>query len=89
VTEIETTDNANGTPHILHEGRYRLYEKPDGGLHLVYLPDGTENEQHMEIPGGMLRLAKMASEGNLSFPQFMREAMKMRNELYRTRVTRT
>jgi hypothetical protein len=78
-------------PHILHEGRYRLYGNPDGGLHLVYLPDGQEIEQHMNIPGGMIRLSQLASTGNLTLPQFMREASKlmaeMRRELYRARVT--
>lgn len=74
------TEVVTDAPRILHEGRYRLYEKPDGGIHLVYLPDGQEVEQHMEIPGAMLRLAKMASEGNLSFPQFIKEAAKMRRD---------
>jgi hypothetical protein len=79
----------NAMPQVLHEGRYRLYEKPDGGLHLVYLVDGQETEQHMEIPGAMLRLARMASEGNMTFPQFVKEAARLRRELHRTRVTRT
>lgn len=82
MSEVEPT-NGNApvivTPQILHEGRYRLYEKPDGGIHLVYLPDGQEDEQHMEIPGAMLRLARMASEGNMSFPQFVKEASKLRH----------
>jgi hypothetical protein len=71
----------NGVPVILHEGKYRLYQKPDGGLHLVYLPDGVEIEQHMEIPGGMLRLSRLASEGNLTLPQFMKEATKLMAEM--------
>ena len=66
-------------PQVLHEGRYRLYEKPDGGIHLVYKRDDKDEEDHMEIPGAMLRLAKMASEGNMSFPQFMKEAVRLRN----------
>lgn len=80
MSELEQTPtNGVAGPHILHEGRYRLYEKPDGGIHLVYLVDGQEDEQHMEIPGAMLRLARMASEGNMSFPQFVKEAAKMRH----------
>lgn len=71
----------NAMPQIMHEGRYRLYGKPDGGLHLVYLVDGQEDEQHMEIPGKMVRLAAMASEGKLSLPQMVKEMMTLRNEL--------
>jgi hypothetical protein len=78
-TDIETVDQA--LPNVLHEGRYRLYQKPDGGIHLVYKRDDKDTEDHMEIPGAMLRLAQMASEGNMSFPQFVREAMRLRNEL--------
>jgi hypothetical protein len=83
----EVSEIANGIPVIVHEGRYRIYQKPDGGMHLVYKRDDKETEEHMEIPGAMLRLAKAASEQNLSFPQFVREAMKLRHELYWARVT--
>ena len=79
VESVHVEEVTKVIPHILHEGRYRLYEKPDGGIHLVYLPDGQEDEQHMEIPGAMLRLARMASEGNMSFPQFVKEASKLRH----------
>lgn len=84
MSEIDTTSALTDEktvkgPTVVHEGRYRLYEKPDGGMHLVYKRDDRETEEHMELPGQMIRLAKMASEGNMSFPQFMREAVKMRN----------
>ena len=71
-------------PTILHEGRYRLYEKPDGGLHLAYKRDDVEELQHMEIPGALINLARMAAEGNISPTQMLREMMKMRNEHLRT-----
>jgi hypothetical protein len=67
-------------PRILHEGRYRLYEKPDGGLRIQYKRDDSDTEDFIELPGAMVRLAKMASEGNMSFPQFIKEAAKLRNE---------
>lgn len=72
--EIATVE----TPKVLHEGRYRVYENPDGGIRIQYKRDDSDTEDHMEIPGPMLRLAKMAGEGNMSFPQFMKEAMKLR-----------
>lgn len=67
------------TPTILHQGRYRLYQKPDGGLHLVYQRDDSDEPQHMEIPGAMMRLAKAAGEGNLSPGEMLREMMKLRS----------
>lgn len=81
MTEVSAETAVNGGPAILHEGRYRLYKKPDGGIHLVYKRDDADHEDHLEIPGGMLRLAEMAGKGDVSFPQFLREATKLRQEL--------
>ena len=67
-------------PVILHEGRYRLYQKPDGGLHLAYKRDDMDDLQHMEIPGALFNLARMAGEGQLTPAQMLREMMKMRND---------
>ena len=77
-------------PEMLHKGRYTLYKTPLGGLHLVYRPDDTDQDMHMDIPAGMLRLSQAMGQGNMTFPQFMREAMALmselkRNELYRSR----
>ena len=65
-------------PKILHEGRYRLYQKPTGDLHLVYKPDDQETEQHMEIPGKLLGLAQRAAQGQLSPMDIIKEMMSMR-----------
>lgn len=64
-------------PRIMHEGKYRLYEKADGGLHLVYLPDGADEEQHMEIPGALINLAKKAEEGKVGPMEMMKMAAGM------------
>lgn len=66
-------------PVILHQGRYRLYEKPDGTLRIQYQQDGKDAEDFIEIPGAMLRLAKMASEGKLNPMQMMKHAMEYMN----------
>jgi len=66
-------------PVILHEGRYRLYEKSDGTIRIQYKRDGSETEDFMEIPGGFLMLAKAASEGKLSPTQMIGEVMKLMN----------
>lgn len=68
-------------PVIIHQGRYRLYGKPDGGLHLVYQRDDSDSPDHMELPGAFLRLAQMAGEGKLSLPDLLRELMRLQREM--------
>lgn len=75
----DVVETPNGVPVILHEGRYRLYEKPDGSLRIQYRRDDKDEDDFVELPGAMIRLAKMASEGNMSFPQFLKEAAKLRH----------
>lgn len=70
---------AVAAPVVLHEGRYRLYEKPDGSLRIQYRRDDKDEDDFVELPGAMIRLAKMASEGNMSFPQFLKEAARLRH----------
>lgn len=53
-------------PRILHKGVYTLYEKPDGTLRIQYRRSDRDEDDFMEIPGAILRLAKLASEGKLS-----------------------
>lgn len=48
------------------KGRFTLYETPDGGFHVAYLPDDTEETRHLAIPGGIVKLARMGAEGKLS-----------------------
>jgi hypothetical protein len=73
---VETTESTE--PRVLHQGRYRLWEKPDGGLHLVYQRDDKDEPDHMDIPGAFLKLAKLAGEGKMTPMEMMREAMKLR-----------
>lgn len=65
-------------PVIVHEGRYRLYRKPDGGLHLAYKRDDEEDLQHLDLPAQMVKLAEMAGQGRVSPTDMLRELMKMR-----------
>jgi hypothetical protein len=53
-------------PRILHKGVYTLYEKPDGTLRIQYRRTDREEDDYLEIPGPILRLAKAASEGKLN-----------------------
>ena len=52
---------ADGEPQRIGHGMYSLYATPQGGLHLVYCPDGME-DQHLPIPPAIL--AALASGGN-------------------------
>lgn len=71
----------NGAPVIVHEGMYRLYLKPDGNYHLVYKRNDKDTEDHQELPGALLNLARRAGEENMSFPQFMMEAMRAMKQM--------
>lgn len=77
----ETVPVTIAEPKIVHQGRYRLWEKPDGGLHLVYQRDDSDTPDHMDLPGALLSLAKAAGEGKLSLGEMMREVMKMRSQM--------
>lgn len=76
---IEVITDPN-KPRVLHEGRYRLYEKPDGGLRLQYKRNDKDEEDFMEIPGMMVRLLNRAQTSDMSPMEFMREAMKLRRQ---------
>jgi hypothetical protein len=76
--EISDIEVVVREPRILHQGRYRLYEKPDGGLRLQYRRDDKDVDDYLEIPGMMVRLLNRAQDGNMSPMEFMREAMKLR-----------
>jgi hypothetical protein len=73
MTEVEIA----AVPVIVHEGRYRLYELPDGTLRIQYRREGAETDDYIELPGTMVKLAKAASEGNMSPLDVMKAATRM------------
>jgi len=73
------TEVAAPTPIVLHQGRYRLYEKTDGTIRIQYRRDDKDTDDFMEIPGAAVALAKAASEGTLTPIQMMGEVMKLMN----------
>lgn len=77
----ETPETVSTEPRILHQGRYRLYQKPDGGIHLVYQREDKEEPDHFELPGAMRVLLDSAAQGNLSPMDMMRELMKLRGSM--------
>jgi hypothetical protein len=48
------------------KGKYNLYDTPDGGIHVAYTVDGSDITEHIEIPGKLLKMAKMMEEGSMS-----------------------
>ncbi len=65
------------SPHILHEGKYRLYQKPDGTLRVQYRRDDKDEDDFMEVPGWMLKLAEGLSNGSLNPLQAFNQVRKM------------
>jgi hypothetical protein len=59
-------------------GRFTLYETPDGGYHIAYVADGQDDTRHLEIPAFLVRMAKAGAEGRLNpaaaFKEMMRNA---------------
>lgn len=68
-------------PTIVHQGRYRLYEKPDGGMHLVYQRDDKNEPDHFDLPGFLVNLARNAGEGKITPMEMFRDMMKFRGTM--------
>jgi hypothetical protein len=47
-------------------GRYNLFDTPDGGIHISYTIEGSDIVEHIEVPGKLLKMAKMMEEGSMS-----------------------
>ena len=50
-------------PQLLVSGTFALYQDPDGGVHLSYRPDGTQEDQHLNAPPALLRMMQGLGEG--------------------------
>lgn len=60
------TAELQSVPVPFMKGRFNVYETPDGGFHIAYQKDGTEEIEHINLPGPLIRAAQMMSEGKLS-----------------------
>jgi hypothetical protein len=62
---------------LLMNGKFSLYETPEGGLHVAYVPDGDQDDEpkHLEIPAMVVKMAKASAEGKLSPLAMMRQMM--------------
>lgn len=45
------------------KGIYSVYKTTEDGLHIAFRPDGEAEDQHLEIPGTMMKMLIAASEG--------------------------
>jgi hypothetical protein len=51
-------------PEVLLKGRFTMYGLSDGGYHIAYKPDNSDNTEHMEIPGALVRASKTIQQMN-------------------------
>jgi hypothetical protein len=72
---IEVT--ANDVPIVVHKGVYTLWEKPDGTLRIQYRREGNDEDDFVELPGVMVKMAKAASEGKMNPMDMMKAVMQM------------
>jgi hypothetical protein len=76
-TDVETVEPIAEMPKLVHRGKYVLWEKPDGTLRIQYHRDDKEEEDFVEMPGQLVKLAKAAQEGKMNPMDMMKSMMKM------------
>ena len=83
MSEIEVVKGeiVPNVPRILHEGRYRLYENPDGGMRIQYRRDDKDEDDFVQLPGPIIALGKAAAEGNMSPIELMRRMMTLMKDM--------
>lgn len=50
-------------PEAVLKGRFAIFETPDGGYHLAYRAEGTETDQHVQVPGFYVKMAMKQAGG--------------------------
>lgn len=63
---VQTTEPdapAPSGPVPASAGSYALYHTPQGGIHLVYRPFGSEEDQHLDVPPFVIAMARKAAGG--------------------------
>lgn len=78
IVEAEIVPNV---PVVVHEGRYRLYSNPDGGMRIQYRRDDKDEDDFVQMPGPIVALAKAAAEGELSPIELVRRMMSIMAEM--------
>jgi hypothetical protein len=45
------------------KGVYSIYKTPEGGMHIAYRPEDTQEDQHFEVPAPLMAMMTAAVEG--------------------------
>jgi hypothetical protein len=81
----ETERAATGTPDVavpMSSGTYAIYQTPQGGWHIAYLPSDTTDTQHFEIPAMAVQLFQAMQRGEMPSPfAMMKKLMSERPDL--------
>jgi hypothetical protein len=77
-TDNASVEAAPPVPIILHEGRYRLYKTPDGGMRLQYQRDDKDTEDFIVLPAVFVSLADSAARGDMSAASMVKAMMSFR-----------
>ena len=62
-------------PEPMLKGRFNMWETPEGGFHIAYIADGTDETRHLDIPGMVVRMSRLAAEGKLNPAKALKEIM--------------
>jgi hypothetical protein len=60
---LEADPEPGGGPRQLLKGTFTVYATPDKGLHIAYRTEGADEDGHLPIPAGIMRLAMAAATG--------------------------
>jgi len=78
----DTEKAVTGAPDLMSQGTYAIYQTPQGGWHIAYLPSDTEETQHFEIPAMAVQLFQTMQRGEMPSPfQMMKKLMSERQDL--------
>lgn len=49
-TDDDVSRETSPGPELIVEGKFAIYQTPNGGYHLVYRPSTSEEDHHFEVP---------------------------------------
>jgi hypothetical protein len=62
------------------KGRFNLFDTPDGGIHISYILDDTEETLHIDIPAQAVQVARMMEQNQGMSPKTL---IKMFSGMFR------
>lgn len=58
----EENEKPSEKPVAFMKGKFAIYETPEGGLHIAYLVEGTEETRHIALPAAAIKMAGMMGD---------------------------